>query len=95
MGWVGTQRNKGGIVFVDLRDRSGILQIIFEENDIGAEGFEKGKDRLDPGPPRPAAGEVGKVFAGQPGHGHLVQAAGNRIETINGSEPIPFRYRLA
>lgn len=41
MGWVGTQRNKGGIVFVDLRDRSGILQIIFEENDIGAEGFEK------------------------------------------------------
>ena len=41
MGWVGTQRNKGGIVFVDLRDRSGILQIIFEENDIGTEGFEK------------------------------------------------------
>ena len=41
MGWVGTQRNKGGIVFVDLRDRSGILQIIFEENDIGKEGFEK------------------------------------------------------
>lgn len=41
MGWVGTQRNKGGIVFVDLRDRSGILQIIFETADIGEEGFEK------------------------------------------------------
>ena len=30
MGWVQKSRNKGGIVFVDLRDRSGILQIIFE-----------------------------------------------------------------
>ena len=41
MGWVQKQRNKGGIIFVDLRDRSGILQIIFEENDIGAEGMAK------------------------------------------------------
>ena len=41
MGWVSKNRNKGGIVFVDLRDRSGILQIIFEEDKIGAEGFEK------------------------------------------------------
>ncbi len=30
MGWVQKSRNKGGIIFVDLRDRSGILQIIFE-----------------------------------------------------------------
>ena len=41
MGWVQKSRNKGGIIFLDLRDRSGILQIIFEENDIGAEGFTK------------------------------------------------------
>ena len=41
MGWVQKNRNKGGICFVDLRDRSGILQIIFEEDKIGAEGFEK------------------------------------------------------
>ena len=41
MGWVAKQRNKGGIVFVDLRDRSGILQIIFEEDKCGAEAFEK------------------------------------------------------
>ena len=34
-------RNKGGIIFVDLRDRSGILQIIFEESDCGAESFAK------------------------------------------------------
>ena len=41
MGWVQKSRNKGGIIFVDLRDRSGILQIIFEEGDCGAESFAK------------------------------------------------------
>ena len=41
MGWVQKQRNKGGIIFVDLRDRSGILQIIFEEADCGSEYFAK------------------------------------------------------
>ncbi|MCI9337047.1 MAG: aspartate--tRNA ligase [Lachnospiraceae bacterium] len=41
MGWVQKQRNKGGIIFVDLRDRAGILQVIFEEADCGAENFAK------------------------------------------------------
>jgi len=41
MGWVQKQRNKGGIIFVDLRDRSGILQIIFEEEECGKENFAK------------------------------------------------------
>ena len=41
MGWVQKSRNKGGVVFVDLRDRSGVLQIIFEENKCGTEIFEK------------------------------------------------------
>ena len=41
MGWVQKSRNKGGIIFVDLRDRSGILQIIREESKRGSECFEK------------------------------------------------------
>ena len=41
MGWVQKSRNKGGIIFVDLRDRSGILQVIFEEAKCGAESFAK------------------------------------------------------
>lgn len=41
MGWVQKNRNKGGVVFVDLRDRSGLLQIIFEEANCGEAVFEK------------------------------------------------------
>ncbi|MDE5966320.1 MAG: aspartate--tRNA ligase, partial [Lachnospiraceae bacterium] len=41
MGWVAKSRNKGGIIFVDLRDRSGLLQIIFEEDKCGSESFAK------------------------------------------------------
>lgn len=41
MGWVQKSRNKGGIIFVDLRDRSGLLQLIFEEADCGNESFAK------------------------------------------------------
>lgn len=41
MGWVQKRRNLGSLIFVDLRDRSGLLQIIFDEDTIGTEGFEK------------------------------------------------------
>lgn len=41
MGWVQKSRNKGGIIFVDLRDRTGLLQLIFEEEDVHTEGFLK------------------------------------------------------
>lgn len=41
MGWVQKRRNLGSLIFIDLRDRSGILQIVFDENDVKAEGFAK------------------------------------------------------
>ena len=41
MGWVQKRRNLGSLIFVDLRDRSGLVQIIFDEDTVGCEGFEK------------------------------------------------------
>jgi aspartyl-tRNA synthetase len=43
MGWVQKARNKGGVIFVDLRDISGIMQVILEEAECGAEDFAKGE----------------------------------------------------
>lgn len=41
MGWVQKNRNKGGLVFVDVRDRSGIIQVVFEEGKSDAGLLEK------------------------------------------------------
>ena len=42
MGWVQRNRNLGGLQFIDLRDRTGIMQIVFGE-EINSESFEKAK----------------------------------------------------
>ena len=41
MGWVQKNRNKGGLDFVDVRDRSGIIQAVFEEGKTDSALLEK------------------------------------------------------
>lgn len=41
MGWASKRRNLGSLIFVDLRDRSGLMQILFDEKFVGSEGFKK------------------------------------------------------
>ena len=41
MGWVQKRRNLGSLIFIDLRDRSGLLQIVFDEDSVGTDGFAK------------------------------------------------------
>jgi aspartyl-tRNA synthetase len=44
MGWVQKRRNLGSLIFIDLRDRSGLLQIVFDEKDVLEEGFKKAEE---------------------------------------------------
>jgi aspartyl-tRNA synthetase len=44
MGWVQKRRNLGSLIFIDLRDRSGLIQVVFDEPVIGTEGFAKAGD---------------------------------------------------
>ena len=41
MGWTQKRRNLGSLIFVDLRDRSGLMQVLFDETSVGSEGFAK------------------------------------------------------
>ena len=52
MGWVAKSRNKGGIIFVDLRDRSGLIQIIFDGSRNDEATFEKAGRVRSPSPAR-------------------------------------------
>ena len=41
MGWVDTRRDMGGIIFIDLRDRSGKIQVVFNNSTVSQDMMEK------------------------------------------------------
>ena len=91
MGWVQKSRNKGGIIFTDLRDRSGIIQVIFEEKDCGEESFRKAESFHS----EYVVAAVGKVEA-RSGAVNTNLATGaievraTECRILSESEPLPF-----
>jgi len=90
-GWVHRRRDHGGVIFVDLRDRAGLLQVVFdpdaaavfaEAERLRGEWVVKVTGLVRP---RPAGTANAHLASGQ------VELLARAIEVLNKSEPIPFQ----
>ena len=90
-GWVHTRRDHGGLIFVDLRDRSGITQIVFNP-EVNPEAHEKAKQLRSEDviavrgmlARRPAETLNPDLATGE------VELAGKELRLLNASQPPPF-----
>ncbi|MDJ0709375.1 MAG: aspartate--tRNA ligase [Woeseiaceae bacterium] len=91
-GWVHRRRDHGGVIFIDLRDREGLLQVVFDPDrpEIFAEAERirseyvlrvKGKVR-----PRPEGTVNPKMRTGQ------VEVLAHELEVLNRAETPPFHH---
>jgi aspartyl-tRNA synthetase len=84
-GWVARRRDHGGVVFIDLRDASGVVQVVVREEDVAHElraefcVLVDGEVRR-----RPAGNENPELPTGD------VEVAAERIEILAESDPLPF-----
>ena len=90
-GWVFRRRDHGGLIFVDLRDRSGIVQVVFSP-DVSGDAHTKGGDLRAEFVIR-VSGEVrrrpeGTVNPGLPTG--MVELYANTLTVLNESSPVPF-----
>ena len=93
-GWVNRRRDHGGVIFIDLRDRSGVVQVVVDPAQAAfqaAEGVRnefvlrvKGSVRR-----RPAGTENAHLPTGE------VEIAGDALEILNRCEPLPFQLEDA
>src|SRR5216684_441277 len=91
-GWVHSRRDLGGLIFIDVRDREGRTQTVFDPSDLPKATFEQaaslrsecvvritGKTR-----PRPAGTSNPKIPTGE------VEVAATELELLNFAEVLPF-----
>ena len=84
-GWVAKRRDHGGVVFIDLRDASGVIQVVVREEDVAHElraefcVLVAGEVRR-----RPAGNENPELPTGE------IEVAAERIEILAESDPLPF-----
>ena len=90
-GWVNRRRDHGGVIFIDLRDREGLLQIVFdpdaaamfkEAERLRSEYVVKVKGRVRE---RPAGTVNANLASGR------VELLAQELELLNRSEPLPFQ----
>ena len=90
-GWVNSRRDHGGVIFIDLRDRHGLAQVVFDPDNAtaftAAEGVRSEYVLRVTGTvrSRPAGTENPHLPSGE------IEIAANQIEVLNKSEPLPFQ----
>ncbi|MFZ4682899.1 MAG: aspartate--tRNA ligase [Terrimicrobiaceae bacterium] len=90
-GWVDSRRDHGGVIFIDLRDREGITQVVFrpeEHADVAARAHDlRSEDVIKISgrvAPRLAGTENAKLVTGG------IEIVADDIEILNKAEPLPF-----
>ncbi len=84
-GWVARRRDHGGVVFIDLRDASGVVQVVLREEDAAHElraefcVLVTGEVRL-----RPAGNENPELPTGE------IEVAASAVEVLSDCDPLPF-----
>ena len=96
-GWVQTKRDMGGVVFIDLKDREGTLQVVFDAGNMPAEQFHTAENLKNQyvisvgGTIRLRSEDTvnPKIKTG------TVELAANRLELLSESKPLPFQLEEA
>ena len=92
MGWVRNKRDMGGVIFIDLRDREGVLQVVFDARNLSAAEFSAAEQlRLESviavtGPVRVRDAETynPKLVTG------TIELAARQLEVLSEAGPLPF-----
>src|SRR6202167_4628113 len=84
-GWVARRRDHGGVVFIDLRDASGIVQVVLRQEDVAHELRADGCVLVTGVVQRrPAGNETPELPTGE------VEVAATAVEVLAESDPLPF-----
>ncbi|MFQ6116875.1 MAG: aspartate--tRNA ligase [Candidatus Bipolaricaulia bacterium] len=92
-GWVHRRRDLGGLVFVDLRDRSGLIQLIFNPNNRATHGLARSLDREDVIAIKGIIKKRGEENVNPDLPTGEIEIEVKELEILNKSEPIPFQIQ--
>ncbi|MER0119478.1 aspartate--tRNA ligase [Corynebacterium sp. KPL2636] len=88
-GWVSRRRDHGGVIFIDLRDRSGIAQVVFRESDVAERAHDLRSEYCvkvtGVVEPRPEGSENPNLPSGD------IEVNVTDLEVLNKSAALPFQ----
>lgn len=88
-GWVARRRDHGGVIFIDLRDRSGIAQVVFRESEVAERAHHLRSEYCikvtGVVEPRPEGSENPNLASG------AIELNVSDLEILNSSAPLPFQ----